>query len=96
MRAMIRSSFKAQVNVTDPQEISQLKMQAIVGLQNYVVFVQTGCANDKDRARLTSAHKNKQIGLRLAQESHGTTWQRMGKGLSHPACLSKRGLRTRL
>ena len=43
MRAMIRSNFKAQVHVTDPQEISRLKMQAIVGLQNYVVFEQTGC-----------------------------------------------------
>ena len=44
MREMIRSSFKAQKHVTDPQEIARLKMLAIVGVQNYVVFEQTGCA----------------------------------------------------
>ena len=37
MRQMIRSSFKAQMAVTDAEEIARLKMLAIVGLQNYVI-----------------------------------------------------------
>ena len=41
---MIRSSFKAQMFVEDPKEIERLKMQAIVGLQNYVIHEQTGRA----------------------------------------------------
>ena len=42
MRTMIRSSLKAQAAVKDTQEISRLKMLAIVGVQNYVVYEQTG------------------------------------------------------
>ena len=53
MRSMIRSSFKAQRDVTDPQEIARLKSLAIVGVQNYVVFEQTGYApsTNKDHGR---------------------------------------------
>ena len=49
MRVMIRQSFKAQLHVTDPKEISRLKMLAIVGLQNYVIHEQTGKALEKKR-----------------------------------------------
>ena len=49
MRAMIRSSFKAQAHVEDPKEIARLKMLAIVGLQNYVIHEQTGKALDKKK-----------------------------------------------
>ena len=48
MRSMIRASFKAQVAVEDPAEIARLKMLAIVGLQNYVIHEQTGCAAADD------------------------------------------------
>ncbi len=44
MREMVRSSFKAQMHVTDPKEIARLKMLAVVGLQNYVIHEQTGKA----------------------------------------------------
>ena len=44
MRAMIRSSFRAQAHVTDAAEIARLKMLAVVGLQNYVIHEQTGKA----------------------------------------------------
>lgn len=44
MRQMVRSSFKAQMHVTDPAEVARLKMLAIVGLQNYVIHEQTGKA----------------------------------------------------
>ena len=40
----VRSSFKAQMHVEDPTEISRLKMLAIVGLQNYVIQEWTGKA----------------------------------------------------
>ena len=49
MRQMIRSSFKAQMAVTDTEEIGRLKMLAIVGLQNYVIHEQTGRAVEKRR-----------------------------------------------
>ena len=51
MRAMIRQSFRAQLHVTDPKEISRLKMLAVVGLQNYVIHEQTGKAVDKKRRK---------------------------------------------
>ena len=41
MRAMVRSSFKEHVHVTDPAEISKLKMRAMVGIQNYVIHDST-------------------------------------------------------
>ena len=44
MRAMIRSSFKANMHVTDPAQIAQLKMRAAVGIQNYVIHDSTRCA----------------------------------------------------
>ena len=47
MRMMIRGQFKAQMHVTEPQEIARLKMLAIVGLQNYVIHEQTGKAIDQ-------------------------------------------------
>lgn len=49
MRAMIRTSFRAQLHVTDKKEISRLKMLAIVGLQNYVIHEQTSKALEKKR-----------------------------------------------
>ena len=49
MRAMIRQSFRAQLHVTDTQEIHRLKMLAVVGLQNYVIHEQTGRALDKKK-----------------------------------------------
>lgn len=51
MRAMIRQSFRAQLHVTDPQEIHRLKMLAVVGLQNYVIHEQTGKALDKKKKK---------------------------------------------
>ena len=45
MRAMIRSSFKANMHVTDPAQIAQLKMRAAVGIQNYVIHDSTRCAH---------------------------------------------------
>ena len=47
MRAMVRQQFRGNMEVTDPQEISRLKMLAVVGLQNYVIHEQTGKALDK-------------------------------------------------
>ena len=47
MRQMVRSSFRAQLHVTDPKEIHRLKMLAVVGLQNYVIHEQTGKALEK-------------------------------------------------
>ena len=47
--AMIRTSFRAQLHVTDKKEISRLKMLAIVGLQNYVIHEQTSKALEKKR-----------------------------------------------
>lgn len=47
MRMMVRSQFRANVGVTDAQEIQRLKMLGVVGLQNYVIHVQTGKALDK-------------------------------------------------
>ena len=47
MRSMIRQNFRTNVGVTDPKEISRLKMLAIVGLQNYVIHEQTGKAIEK-------------------------------------------------
>ena len=49
MRSMVRAQFKAQMHVEDPQEISRLKMLAVVGLQNYVIHEQTGKAVEKRR-----------------------------------------------
>ena len=42
---MIRSSFKANMHVTDPAQIAQLKMRAAVGIQNYVIHDSTRCAH---------------------------------------------------
>ena len=41
MRAMVRSSFKKQMHVTDAAEIARLKMIAVNGLQNYVIHEST-------------------------------------------------------
>ena len=75
---MIRSSFKQQVGVTDPQEISRLKMLAIVGVQNYVVYEQTGCD-------ALTRHHSMHVGLApnprrvvRAQESDGEAWEWSG------------------
>lgn len=51
MRTMIRSQFKANIAVTDEQEIARLKMLGVVGLQNYVIHEQTGKALDKKKKR---------------------------------------------
>ena len=51
MRTMIRQSFRAQMAVTDPKEISRLKMQAVLGLQNYVIHEQTEKALDKKKRK---------------------------------------------
>ena len=44
MRQMVRAQFKAQMHVTDEQEVRRLKMLAIAGIQNYVIHEQTGKA----------------------------------------------------
>jgi hypothetical protein len=49
MRSMIRGQFRAQMDVTEPEEIARLKMLAVVGLQNYVIHEQTGKALDKKK-----------------------------------------------
>eukprot|EP00965_Chrysotila_dentata_P243805 6205619-Pleurochrysis_carterae.AAC.3 len=41
MRQMVRSSFKANLLMTDTAEISKLKMRAILGIQNYVIHEST-------------------------------------------------------
>jgi len=46
MRMMVRQQFKAQMHVTDPQEIDRLKMLGVIGLQNYVIHEQTTKAVD--------------------------------------------------
>jgi hypothetical protein len=48
---MVRSSFRAQMHVTDPAEIQRLKMLGVVGLQNYVIHEQTGKAISKRSKR---------------------------------------------
>lgn len=44
MRQMVRTSFKAQMHVEDDEQIRKLKMQAIQGIQNYVIHESTRCA----------------------------------------------------
>ena len=41
MRQMVRSSFKANMKVVDEAEIRKMKMQAIQGIQNYVIHEST-------------------------------------------------------
>ena len=44
-----RRALRSQMHVTDPTEISKLKMLAIVGIQNYVIHEQTGTAVESRR-----------------------------------------------
>ena len=44
MRTMIRQSFKSNMAVEDQVEINQLKMRAILGIQNYVIHESTAKA----------------------------------------------------
>jgi len=41
MREMIRQSFKANVGVEEQTDINELKMRAILGIQNYVIHEST-------------------------------------------------------
>ena len=49
MRQMVRSSFRAQMHVTDEAEISRLKLLAVKGLQNYVIMESTNKAVARKR-----------------------------------------------
>ena len=57
MRSMIRAQFRAQKDVTDPQEIARLKMLGVVGLQNYVIHEQTGKALEKKQRQNAKTKK---------------------------------------
>lgn len=47
MRSMIRQNFRQNMAVEDPKEVRRLKMLAVVALQNYVIYEQTGKALEK-------------------------------------------------
>ena len=60
MRQMVRAQFKAQMHVTDEQEVRRLKMLAIAGIQNYVIHEQTGRAVESRRKASAEAARNKE------------------------------------
>ena len=49
MRQMVRSSFRAQMHVTEAAEIARLKLLAVKGLQNYVIMESTNKAVARKR-----------------------------------------------
>ena len=55
---MVRAQFKAQMHVTDEQEVRRLKMLAIAGIQNYVIHESTQKAVGKrNQEKLSAEHR---------------------------------------